>query len=327
MSTPQGTSFSFDDTGGATTLFERILVPLDGSPAAESILYQAQRLLCGRKSQVILFHARISDPPSPGSDVAAKNPAAYLKSVADRLTYQGARDVRTSLHSGPVRDALREAIQVERASLVAISSHGARTAPSVPLADAVDEVLRDTTVPLFVSRAFEAVSPDEVRPARCEPSNIRRILVPLDGSSVCEAILPFARELGQMLKALIVVLYVDPEMAEGPGEFLGTRVTGRPEGPTPGEAASADDRLAYAARFFSAVGLETMVMKLGGSPAATILGFARPSAVDLIAMTTHGRTGISKLLIGSVAQKVLREAFLPTLVVRGLRAATDQCVP
>jgi len=327
MSTPQGTSFSFDAPGSSMTLFERILVPLDGSPAAESILYQAQKLLCGRKSRVILFHSRTSDPPATGGVAAANDPAAYLKSVADRLTYQGARDVRTIVHAGPVRDALREAIQVERASLVAISSHGARTAPEVPVAGTIDEILRDTTVPLFVSRAFEAVSEDEVRPARCEPSNIRRILVPLDGSSVCEAILPFARELGQMLGALIVVLHVDPDLADDPGGFLATRVTGKPEGPIPDGTASADDRLTYAARFFSAAGLETMVLKLGGSPAGTILAFARPSAVDLIAMTSHGRTGISNLLIGSVAQRVLKEAILPTLVVRGPRVAADQCVP
>ena len=84
----------------------------------------------------------------------------------------------------------------------------------------------------------------------------------------------------------------------------------------PGTDATPDQRIEFAARTFSSAGLDTLAMNVGGEPITSILEFARPSAVDLIAMTTHGRTGLSKLLMGSVAQKVLREAVLPTLVVR-----------
>ena len=82
---------------------------------------------------------------------------------------------------------------------------------------------------------------------------------------------------------------------------------------------------AWFAEQCTAAGLETMTFNLGGEPISTILGFARPSAVDLIAMTTHGRTGLAKLLVGSVAQQVLEEAVLPTLLVRADAVGAAQC--
>jgi nucleotide-binding universal stress UspA family protein len=80
------------------TLFERILVPLDGSSNAESILYQAQQLLCGRKGEVVLFHV-LDAAPSAVSRALANPEAAekYLKGVESRLTPFGTRVRRNFL--------------------------------------------------------------------------------------------------------------------------------------------------------------------------------------------------------------------------------------
>jgi nucleotide-binding universal stress UspA family protein len=296
-----------------SSLFGRILVPLDGSVAAEAVTYQAERLLCGRKGEVLLFHAWNPDHPTFSTPEAAD---AYLKRVQERLTSAGARAVRRVIRTGPVDRTLPEAVESENVSLVALSSHGRETSPNAPVADVVEAVLKGSSVPLFVARSFHPGAAGDPVPAECEAPTISRILVPLDGSSACEAVMPYARALGQLLGARIVVLHVSKELRDEPGSFWGRNLSGEPLGPMPGEDATPDQRIEFAARTFSSAGLETMAMNVGGEPITAILEFARPSAVDLIAMTTHGRTGLSKLLMGSVAQKVLREALLPTLVVR-----------
>jgi nucleotide-binding universal stress UspA family protein len=313
------------DRGPVSSLFGRVLVPLDGSPASETVLYQAERLLCGRKGEVILFHAW-----SPGSTdfVSPEEAEQYLKSVEGRLLKkEGGGVVRHLLRSGPLKEALPEVMDSERVSLVALSSHGRETSSQEPVADVIDQVLRKSGVPIFLARAYRPSSLGDPVPAECEVPSIRRILVPLDGSSACEAVMPYARELGQLLGALIVVLHVNPGENADSGSFLGSKVTGRPSGPMPGESASVEERVDYAARTFSAAGLETMTLTLGGDPVSTILNFARPSAVDLIAMTSHGHRELARLPMGNVAGKVLREAILPTLVVTSGAVAPAQCLP
>jgi nucleotide-binding universal stress UspA family protein len=216
-------------------------------------------------------------------------------------------------------------VESEKVSLIGLSSHGHETSPGEWGAAMVEGLLKASRAPIFMARAFRPVEFGVPIPAECEAPSIRRILVPLDGSSACEAVMPYARELGGLLGALIVILHVNAEQDEGPGNFMGSRVSGRPSGPVPGSDASPGERIEYAAKTFSAAGLETMTINLGGEPIRTILDFARPSAVDLIAMTTHGRTGLSKLLMGSVAERVMREALLPTLLVR-FDAASGSCL-
>jgi len=291
------------------TLFARMLVPLDGSPEAESILYQAQKLLCGKKGEVLLFH--VLDAPS--EVVNPGKAEKYLARVEKRLTAYGAR-VRRILRSGPVDSALLDTIRSERISLVALSSHGGQTSANTPLAGIVETVVQSSDVPVFLSRAFEVGPDGTLVPSKCEPSNIRRILVPLDGSSAGEAVIPYVRELALMLDALVVILHVDPERRAGGGEWVGNRGTGVPR--SPGKESSPDERIAFVAGTFSAAGLETMSLSLGGDPATTILEFARPSAVDLIAMATQERGGPTAPEVGPVAKRVLQEALLPTLLVR-----------
>src|SRR5436189_4297606 len=101
------------------SLFERILVPLDGSPQGESVLYQAHRILCGRKGEVVLFHAQ------DGSDAFIKPGGAekYLKGVQGRLAPFGAR-VRCILGEGSLESTVAETVRSEKISLIALSSHG-----------------------------------------------------------------------------------------------------------------------------------------------------------------------------------------------------------
>jgi nucleotide-binding universal stress UspA family protein len=169
----------------------------------------------------------------------------------------------------------------------------------------VEDVLRASRVPLLVGRAYLASAPQKSGSFVGEEPFFRRILVPLDGSTASEAVIPHVLELGQMLEALVVLLHVDVEGPEGQS----------------GVPRPCEQQLEDATRTITAVGLRTLVVRLEGNPLSSILGFARPSAVDLIAMTTHGASGNSRRM-GSVTLGVLRNAVIPTLVVRAATAAS-----
>src|SRR5258706_5185398 len=216
---------------------EWMLVRLDGTPEAESIFYQAKKLLCGKRGEVILSHV-LDSASTPANPEAAEK---YLRGVEKRLTAGGAR-VRRVLQSGPVESALLETIRSERISLVALSSHDRQTPADTPVAGIVDTIVRASDVPVFISRAFEIGPDGTLVPSKCEPSNIRRLLVPLDGSSACDAVIPYAKELALMVGSRVVILHVDPERHAGGEDVVGSRVTGAPKGPVPGKESSPDER-------------------------------------------------------------------------------------
>ena len=148
-----------------------------------------------------------------------------------------------------------------------------------------------------------------------EEAPFNRLLVPLDGSAVAEAVLPYARRLaGGRGSQLILVQVVMP-----------TPVAAAIEAPAAAQiVAEADERArveaqAYLGRMSERLrrdGREVTPLVLLGDPATVITNVAREHAVELIAMTTHGRTGLSRLMFGSVAEHVLRHAPVPVFLVR-----------
>ncbi len=139
-----------------------------------------------------------------------------------------------------------------------------------------------------------------------------RILVPLDGSPVAEAVLPQAEMLAKCSDAEVVLLSVlshpsidyyipDPAMA----------VSAYVE-----QQRASKEYLAHVAADLSAQGLRVRTELCEGPVAEAILDYADSTQADLIAMSTHGRSGIGRFLLGSVAEKVIRSAKVPVLLVR-----------
>ncbi len=147
----------------------------------------------------------------------------------------------------------------------------------------------------------------------------RRILVPLDGSPLAEAALPHAIGAARCFGSSITLLQVatpitmataiDPLTATGADAALAMESVDASE-------QAAVDYLAEVARRpeFQGIPVQTEVVR--GSAAPEIIRRAKAGDVDLIAMSTHGRTGIGRLVFGSVADQVLREAGLPILLIR-----------
>ena len=140
----------------------------------------------------------------------------------------------------------------------------------------------------------------------------KRAVVTLDGSPVAEAIIPFILEIAGPLDMEVVLVRVNqpipPEVIEGSRHV----VVEDPEA----SRVDAEEYLAPLAVELRAKGVRVSTQVRRGQPAEEIVLAARETGADLIAMTTHGRSGFGRLLFGSVAEAVLRESRLPVFLMR-----------
>ncbi|MBI3328738.1 MAG: universal stress protein [Nitrospinae bacterium] len=134
----------------------------------------------------------------------------------------------------------------------------------------------------------------------------KRILVPLDGSAWAEAVLPHAQELAKCCGAELVLLRVAvvPAFVIDPVEAWATAVE------------EAKDYVRGQAKTLEGRGLKILAKARWGDPAQEILEYAHQEHIDLIAMATHGRTGLKRVALGSVAEHVLRRTPTPVHLVR-----------
>jgi nucleotide-binding universal stress UspA family protein len=140
----------------------------------------------------------------------------------------------------------------------------------------------------------------------------KRALVPLDGSPLAEAIIPFLVEIAGPLDMSVVLLRVlepvPPMVVEGARHVLLDA-----EGPRKRDS---EEYLASIAATLRGRGVDVSCTIKTGRPDETIVATARDIRADLIAMSTHGRSGLGRLLFGSVAEQVLRHADVPVFMMR-----------
>jgi nucleotide-binding universal stress UspA family protein len=139
----------------------------------------------------------------------------------------------------------------------------------------------------------------------------KRVLVPLDGSPLAEGILPFLMEIAAPLDMAVVLLRVlepvAPVAVEGTQHFMDDLAVRRED---------AQRYLARIAAGLRARGVNAQCEVREGRPEEVILAAAQKIGADLIAMSTHGRSGLGRLLFGSVAEQVLRHAAVPVFLMR-----------
>ena len=139
-----------------------------------------------------------------------------------------------------------------------------------------------------------------------------RVIVPLDGSPLAESIIPFLLQIAGPLDVEVVLLRVlqpiPPEVIEGSRYVVVEDIEKR--------SAEARQYLAPIAAQLAGAGVRATVDVRRGEPVTEILAAAREAGADLIAMTTHGRSGLGRLLFGSVAEAVLRQTDVPVFLMR-----------
>jgi nucleotide-binding universal stress UspA family protein len=218
--------------------------------------------------------------------------------------------VERLIAQGEPDDAIREAIGGRGADMIAMASHGRGAVGRALFGSVADRVTRGSTVPVLIVRAADDAPPSHV--------TLDRIVVPLDGSALAERALPVAAAIARRLKVPVaIVRAIDAATAVpvAPGA-IGIA----PAGSAPVIAQLWDDAenearttVRDAVATLEQDGVQASGETLNGSPFFAISEATRPG--DLLVLTSHGRSGIGRWLLGSVAEKLVREAPAPVLLV------------
>ncbi len=298
-----------------------ILVPLDGSPLAEQALALAEAIAKASRARIRLAMVHQLPPPPLDRDSARlyvsvelavrKSEREYLRRVARRIRGRPRSEVRTASLDGPVGPALHKYVQEIGADMIVMGTHGRGAVDRLWLGSVADYLVRTVEVPVLLVRPGKktALSATAARP--------RRILVPLDGSPLAEAVLGPAGDLAKSLGAEVVLVQVVKPIVPSTDPLF---PTGFNDQFTDLWRQEAEDYLGDVSERLREQGIRaTSAAATGYSVAETLVDLATEESGTLIAIATHGRGGLRRLMIGSVADKLIRTSHVPVLVVRPTR--------
>ncbi|HWP58617.1 MAG TPA: universal stress protein [Candidatus Acidoferrales bacterium] len=300
-------------------MYTKIIVPLDGSALAEAVLPHVRTL--ARQLELPITLLQVIDPEvvssyskdfhQYGTIMAAMKLSSgdYLRKTASLLGEPPKVDSLIEV-GAPADTIVRVAAQDERA-LIAMATHGLSGLQRWIMGSVANKVLRAASNHLFLIRPRRE---DWKAPTQEEP--LTKIIVPLDGSKLAEKVLPHAVEWAQKMSAEIVLVrvYTLPLSAYWAREEEGAPNIAELEGRLRAETrdyldAKVEELKAKSVRKVSSVLLE-------GLAAARIVDFARETPGSLIAMCTHGRSGMKRWVLGSVTERVVQASGNPVLVIR-----------
>jgi len=297
--------------------FNRILVPLDGSPISEQVLTPVASLAHSTGSSIVLIQVvptggsirRMATHPfrrSRTQDRIAQleETSGYLGALAEEIRSKGIEVIIEVAHGAPVEEIVAMGTR-HRASLIAMCTHGRTGLRRLALGSVAEQVLRQSALPLLLYRPTDD--------AQQRGSSWSKLVVPLDGSPLSELALQQASAIATAGDLNVELVHVLSETSRDPHS-----------GPRPDDAANeAPDRQAMEtylrdrADAFSQQGIQVSYRILDGDPRIQILEAAQGSSDTLVVMSTHGRTGLGRMMHGSVADHLVRRSSTPVLLVRG----------
>jgi nucleotide-binding universal stress UspA family protein len=300
-------------------MYTRILVPLDGSKTAEKALPFARFLARQLKLPVELLEVidiaeigrRIPPDKAQFAGAALENVersrAKYLKEIAGTFPEVA---VSCAVEKGTAAEVIVDKAAAEKNTLINMATHGHSGIKRWLLGSVAEKVLRGTTNPLLLIRVTEEAKTEG-------EASLRSVIVPLDGSELAECALPTIAELAQSLQLEVVLfraytipysaLAVDPE-----GFYLVSDE----------ELISAmrDEVVAYLnkkAETIKKLGVERIAAVAEyGIASDEIISLAGKTPDNVIAMCSHGRSGVKRWVLGSVTETVVRHSGNPVLVTR-----------
>lgn len=281
-------------------MFRRILVPLDGSALAEAALGMATLLADPAGAEIRLLTVRPADDPDRAEAVA------HLERARSDLAARWPGPVSTHVLAGTAVAGIEAETVTWDADLVAMTTHGRGGLARAWLGSVADRFIRAADRPVLVLRP-----PTEDGPPPSPPV-VDKIVVPVDGSEIAEAAIPLGSDLARDLG--LPLLLVRSVMPTGPVGFNNLP-----------ELAAMSREIDEDARERASEYLRELVVGMrpsGVHPSASLLTDVDPAAAilsqssgGLVVMTTHGRSGLDRIVIGSVADKVVRASASPVLVI------------
>jgi len=300
-------------------MFRRIIVPLDGTRFAEHAVPVAMALAVADDCRLILAHidvaplpldeprvVNVDDPTNRDEYTAAM--LDYFTDVAGRISTSKRVDVEWVILTGDVPRAIERLGGDRGADLIVMASHDRSALGRLVRGSEGERIVHNGGLPVLLVRKSESqlklereADPATVSDPTGQVATFQNVLIPLDGAPLSEVVLEPARRVAHATGARITVMTVcnTSHLAGGPPDFASRAY------------------LETVARGLRNTGIAVDVAVVQGhNVAKTIARAVTDLRADAIAMATHGRGGLSRLVHGRVAGKVLDSVLMPVLLVR-----------
>ena len=302
-------------------MYSKVLIPLDGSKTAENVLPLARCF--ARTLQIPVELLGVVDLAEIGRHLAADQ-ASMIRTLLDDTTRRfgdylervaknfPVGQVQCLVRHGNAAKAIIEAAAADKQTLIAMATHGRSGLDRWLLGSVAEKVLRAAAHPTLAVRAKEEKNPN------WGIATLKRILVPLDGSELSERILPYVEGLAKNhdLEVNLIGVYGGPLVAGGTGDGLYS--SGQINSLITTIRAETVAYLAMKTDELKQKDLKKVAFSAKeGLAADEIITTAQEIPDTLIAMCTHGRSGVQRWMLGSVTETVVRHSDVPVLVVRG----------
>jgi nucleotide-binding universal stress UspA family protein len=284
-------------------MWERILVTLDGSDLAELALPYAEELAAAFNSEVVLLYVN-----EAGEEQYLHMHQLYIEEVAERMR-KLIKKVSPVVLSGKPAEEIISYAEKNDIGLIVMASHGRSGITPRATGGIAGKVLHATGLPLLLVK--------DTKPPRREKGRrlLSRILLPLDGSKAGEAAVGYVKELKTRLEAEVILFGVVP--AEQHIRTVGgLDYIIYPEQQMAAVRAEAKEYLDRVCQQMKKGKGEVRVEIKTGDVAREIISAAGGKGANLIAISSHGHSGMTKWVFGSVAQKVVQASRVPVLLVR-----------
>ena len=285
-------------------MLNKILIPLDGSPLSKRILVHVRRILVRQDAEVTLL--RVVPPDVPGGlrvleREEMEEATASTQAAMAELEREGAC-ARCVIRRGDAAEEILAYAREYQPSLVAMSTHGRSGFDRWIWGSVAERVLRGSTHPLLLANPH-ALDDEKAQTDR----KFARVLVPLDGSEPSAAILPIVSEIAHLYESEVTLFYTEPILIASIQYPAIPVIPAKEEG---------EKILATYRERLASEGVRVKTWVAFEPPASGVLRAIELTKADLVAMTTHGRSGFSRWALGSVAEKVIRHSGIPVLVRR-----------
>ena len=311
-------------------MYSKVIVPLDGSDLSEQALPYG-RLIAGSLGVAIelvqaydtlptgLLGARNRQDVASRLDQVARDLAiASLEPVRQRLEQEG-HSVSVTAQRGPAADVIVAIAGADPTALVVMSTHGRGGVSRWVMGSVTDKVLHTIPNPMLIARAT-------VTGPASPGTSLKSVVVPLDGSPLSELAIPHAISIAGTLSANINVLRITPTEDHYRQQLnlvtpeMGTVPDFDMANPDELAAEDADQAAGYLADVQNRMAIDhahgvTVEHEVNDRIAQSIINHASAQP-SLVVMTTHGRSGVGRMVLGSVTDRVIRHSNVPVLVIR-----------
>ena len=298
-------------------MLRKILVPLDDSEHCRGILHVASPIARSLGASLLLLTVVDMDALGPHTlTIEVTVPKELVEATAHRLLNEVAKDLEADgvnaetlvVFGRPAEEIVRIAGDTG-CDLIAMSTHGRTPLVRGVLGSVTDKVLRSVDVPLLT------ISPDAAHRYRQDSGADEQLIVPLDGSRLAEAALPYTEYLAQGLTAKVLLVRVVKQIgAESPYSMamLSASDASDLQEQVEREAAEYIEGIAGG---LERKGIEVEHRLLTGAPAQNIADLSQKASRSLVVMTTHGRSGLMRWVLGSVTDALIRTSGDAVLVI------------